>query len=134
MDEFERIKQSIIQEVKSLPRDSEAISPHIADIDIVLDPNFWNTRGRDPIEFLKRKIMPLMKYKPDIQLKPASFVLKCEKLLLAKLELDSIPEWWEQPGPKQLIDEICESLTKISDEIDEVAAKKGIKRPCFDRS
>lgn len=124
MSDFEQIKQSIIDEVKSLPVDSESISPHIADIETVLNPNFWDTRGRDPMEFVKRRILPLMKYKPDVQLKPASFVLKCEQLLLAKLELDAIPEWWEQEGPKKLIDGICESLTKISDDIDEVAAKK----------
>lgn len=127
MNEFDQIKQSIIDEVKSLPKDSEAISPHIEDIETVLNPEFWNVRGRDPMEFIKKRILPLMKYKPDVQLKPAAFVLKCEKLLLAKLELDAIPEWWEQEGPQQLIDEICESLVKTPDDLDEVAAKKELK-------
>jgi type I restriction enzyme, R subunit len=124
MNDFEKIKQSIIDEVKSLPQDSESISPHIVDIETVLNPNFWHTRGRDPIDFLKKRIIPLMKYKPDVQLKPASFVYKCEQLLLAKLELDLIPEWWKQEGPEKLIDEICVSLTKIPDGIEEIADKR----------
>ena len=124
MDDFDKIKQSIIDEVKSLPKDSESVSPHIADIETALNPNFWNTRGLDPLIFLKKKIMPLMKYKPGVSLKPASFVYKCEQLLLVKLELDHISEWWEQEGPKKLIDEICASLTKIPDSIEEIADKR----------
>ena len=85
MSELEQIKQSIIDEIKSLPMDSEVIIPRIKDIEKVLESNFWNTRGVDPIEFIKKKILPLMKYKPDVQLKPASFVLKCEQLYLIKL-------------------------------------------------
>ena len=123
MDELEKIKQSIIDEIKSLPLDSDIIMEHQRDIDIVLDPNFWNTRGRDPAEFLTR-FVSLMKYKPNISLKSASFEHKCEKLLLAKYSLDFIPNWWNQEGPHQLIDEICEALTRVPQDIDEVIEKR----------
>ena len=123
MDELEQIKQSIIDEIKGLPKDSESIIPHLNDIEKVLNPNFWNTRGQDPVDFIRRRILPLMKYKENVQLKPSSFVLKCEKLYLLKLTLDTLPDWWKQEGPANHIDDICESLTKIPQDLPEVKPK-----------
>lgn len=123
MDELEQIKQSIIDEIKGLPKDSESIIPHLNDIEKVLNPNFWNTRGQDPVDFIRRRILPLMKYKENVQLKPSSFVLKCEKLYLLKLTLDTLPDWWKQEGPANHIDDICESLTKIPQDLPEVEPK-----------
>ena len=133
MSEIEQIKQSIIEEVKSLPMDSEVIIPHLGNIEKVLDSNFWNTRGVDPIEFIKKKILPLMKYKPDVSLKPASFVLKCEQLYLIKLTYGNATNWWKDEGPEKLIDEICESLTRVPQDIDEVSKKKELINLALDK-
>jgi len=133
MDEIEKIKQSIIEEVKSLPKDSEAIISHVDNIEKVLNPNFWNTRGVDPIEFIKKKILPLMKYKPDVQLKPASFVLKCEQLYLIKLTYGNATNWWKDEGPERLIDEICESLQKVDPKYFEEVGKTELKDLALDK-
>jgi len=125
-EQLERLKQTIVKEIKSLPKDSEAIIPHIENIEIVEDPNFWNTKGRDPISFLKKRIAKLMKYKPDVKLKPASFTLKCENLLLAKLELELIPNWWQQPVAQKAIDDICESVAKLPLTINQVKEKESL--------
>ena len=133
MDELEQIRQSIIDEIKGLPKDSESIIPHLNDIEKVLNPNFWNTRGQDPVDFIRRRILPLMKYKANVQLKPSSFVLKCEKLYLLKLTLDSLPDWWKQEGPANHIDDICESLTRIpQDDIAEVMEKRELINSLLD--
>jgi type I restriction enzyme, R subunit len=132
MDELEQIKQSIIEEVNSLPKDSEGIIPHLDDIEKVLNPNFWNTRGQDPLDFIRKRILPLMRYKQDVQPKPSSFVLKCEQLLLSKLMWGDSSEWWKQEGPEKLIDDICESLTKIPQNIDAVLEKKELIKSALD--
>ncbi|CAD6368399.1 hypothetical protein NMT12_100028 [metagenome] len=127
MTDIEQLKQTITEMIQQIPQDSESVIPHLDDIRIVLDPNFWNIRGRDPITFLRTRIAPLMRTIANVDLKEQSFVLKCEKLRLVKFELQAIPGWWNQPIAKTLIDEICDAVVRLPDSIHEVAEKDELK-------
>lgn len=127
MENFlEKLRDSIIEDVKKLPKESEHLLRHLDDIQKVEDPRFWNAKGVDIMTFLRTKIAPLMKYQSDVQLKPSSFVLKCENLLFTKLELSSNPDWIEQPLSEKIINEICEAVTRLPPSINEVREKQSL--------
>lgn len=127
MENFlEKLRDSIITDIKKLPKDSEYLLRHLDDIQKAEEPRFWNARGVDVMEFLRKKIAPLMKYQLDVQLKPSSFVLKCENLLFTKLELSSNPCWWEQPVAQKLIEEICEAVIRLPPSVNEVKEKQSL--------
>ena len=132
MYDLSEIQQSIINDVKSLPLDSEILLPHLDDIEKCLNPDFWYRRGEDPHMFIRKKILPLMRYKENVNLKSASFILKCEQLLLTKLMWGNTTGWWEDEGPKKLIDDICGSLRRIDPSIDKVLPKKELYDLCLD--
>jgi type I restriction enzyme R subunit len=84
----EQVKAKIMSDIESLPRDSVSVREHLQDVEKALSPKLWDNIAVDPIEFLQKKIMPLMKFKPDVNLKEATFTLRCEKLAYALLEND----------------------------------------------
>jgi type I restriction enzyme, R subunit len=126
------IQQSIINDVESLPLDSEYLLPYLDDIEKFLEPNFWYRSGEDPQLFIKQKIIPLMRFKENVNLKSASFVLKCEQLILSKLLWGHATEWWNDEGPKKLIDDIKGSISRIEPSLDQVLPKKELYDLCLD--
>ncbi|QLC50208.1 DEAD/DEAH box helicase family protein [Methanolobus zinderi] len=82
----EKVKESLIEDVKTLPQDSVTVREHLQDVEKALSPKLWDNVGLDPIDFLQKNIMPLMKFKPGVNLKEATFALKCEKLAFAVLQ------------------------------------------------
>ena len=60
----------------------------LREVEKALSPRLWESVGLDPVKFLKEKITPLMKFKPDVNLNEASFTLRCERLGLAILKGD----------------------------------------------
>jgi len=84
----ELVKSKMMDDIKSLPMDSASIKDHVQDIETALSKRLWDNIRIDPIEFLSKKIMPLMKYQTDVNYNTASFTLKCEKLGFALLRND----------------------------------------------
>ncbi len=85
-DKVEEIKTKILEEIKLLPQDSISIRECLRDVEKALSPKLWDSVGIDPIEFLKKKIGPLMRFKRDVNIKEASFISKVERLGIAILE------------------------------------------------
>ncbi len=84
----EKVREKIFDDIKSLPKDNVNIREREQDIERALSPVLWNNVAVNPIEHLVKNIMPLMRYKQDVNLNEASFTLKCEKLALAILKHD----------------------------------------------
>jgi len=81
----EAVKARLLEDIKSLPRDSVSVRESLRDVEKALSPRLWQSVGLDPVKFLKEKITPLMKFQPDVNLNEASFTLRCERLGLAIL-------------------------------------------------
>ena len=87
-EHLELVRKKIIQDIKSLPMDSISVKEKKTAIDTALEDKFWKTLGREPIEFLKKEIAPIMKFKANVNQNEAQFTLKCEQYLLATLKED----------------------------------------------
>jgi type I restriction enzyme R subunit len=82
----EAVKAKVLEDIKSLPKDSVSVRERQQDVEKALSLRLWESVGIDPVKFLKEKITPLMKFKPDVNLNEASFTLRCERLGLAVLK------------------------------------------------
>jgi len=82
------VKARLLEDVRSLPRDSVSVRESLREVEKALSPRLWESVGLDPVNFLKEKITPLMKFKPDVNLNEATFTLRCERLGLAILKSD----------------------------------------------
>lgn len=109
----EGVKTKILEDIASLPMDSVSIRENRREIEKALSPKLWDNVGVDPVEFLKKKITPLMRFKQDVNLNEASFILKCEKLGTAVLRGDK--EKIERLKPKigEMVDCLPEELNVI---------------------
>lgn len=81
----EEIRKKLMEDVASLPKESVSVREHLRDVELASSPKLWDRVGLDPLDFLKAKIMPLMRYKPNVEINEASFTLKVEQLSLALL-------------------------------------------------
>ena len=102
----EKIKQDIIDYVKLLPKDNVTIKEKLRDVELAESEDLWKKISKEPIPFLKKKISPLMKYIPDVNLNEAMFTLKCEQYVMASLEENEK----EQERAMEMIAEYAESL------------------------
>jgi type I restriction enzyme R subunit len=116
----EGVKKKILEDIASLPKDSVSVRENIRDVEKALSPKLWDNVGIDPVEFLKTKITSLMKFKQDVNLNEASFMLKCEKLGVAVLRVDR--EEIERLKPK-----IGEMVDCLPDELNAVKPKIAFK-------
>lgn len=114
-DLAEKAKKSIIDDIRTLPQDSISVREHLQDVEKALSPKLWDNVGLDPINFLQKKIMPLMKFKPNVNLKEATFTLKCEKLAYAVLQNNT----HEIERLKKSIAEMVERLPRNLDKVKE---------------
>lgn len=87
--ELEAVKKKMLEDIRSLPIESVSVRPHKDTIDKALDEEFWTKISVDPYDYLRKKILPLIRFKTGINLEKASFELKLEKLRLALLEKDA---------------------------------------------
>ena len=85
-EKIAQVRSKIIQDVNELPKDSIAVKDSWRDVEQALQPDFWTRVGIDPIQFLRTRITPLMRYKPGVDPDQASFALKAEQLSVAALE------------------------------------------------
>lgn len=117
---LDAVKKRVLSDISSLPKDSVSVRENLRDVEKALSPHLWDNVGLDPIEFLKAKIIPLMRYKQEVNLNEASFTLKCEKLGLAILQ--GRREEIEQLKPK-----IGEMVDCLPDELNAVKPKLALK-------
>jgi type I restriction enzyme R subunit len=113
----EAVKAKILEDVKSLPQDSIAIREHLRDVELAKSPKLWNRVGVEPLEFLRSKITPLMRYKQAVEPNVASFIQKCEQLSLAAL-------MGNEPEIDRLKESIGEALNYLPLTISEVKRKE----------
>ncbi|MFZ3168335.1 MAG: DEAD/DEAH box helicase family protein [Candidatus Methanoperedens sp.] len=113
VEKAEGIKKKLLEDIASLPKDSVSVRESLRDVEKALSPKLWDNVGLDPVEFLKKKITPLMRFKQDVNLNEASFTLKCEKLGVAILHGDM--EEVERLKPKigEMVDCLPEELNVI---------------------
>ena len=123
----EEIKQEILNDISSLPYDSINIRENAQDLEKARSPRLWDNIGLDPIEFLTRKIMPLMRFRQNVNLNEATFTLRCEQLGLALLQHNRK----EIERLKPLIGEMMECLPQT---INQVRAKRDFINSALSRS
>ncbi len=87
-DHFERVKAEIINDIKTLPENSIVVKENRQNIDKSLSEQVWKYFDQKSKEFLEKRISPLMRFKSDLNLYQAQFMLKVEKLSLALLQLN----------------------------------------------
>ncbi len=133
----EIIKTKILDDIKSLPKDSVSVRENLRDVEKALSPNLWDNVGLDPVEFLKKRITPLMKFKQDVNLNETSFTLKCEQLGLAVLQGDTDRVERLKPKIGEMIDRLPRTLNQIKrkeDLIDRVLSNRFWERISFEDS
>jgi type I restriction enzyme R subunit len=81
----ERVRAKITLDVNNLPLNCVAIQERLRDVELARSPKLWDRVGLNPVDFLKSKIAPLMRYQQNVESNEASFTLKCEELSLAIL-------------------------------------------------
>lgn len=118
---IEKVRGELVSDVECLPLNSPGLSEHKQNIEKVLDPSFWKSVGLEPYEYLRKKITPLMRFKPDVNLDEASFQLKIEKLILAILEKD-------KKTIEKLKERIGETLERLPTSIRQVKEKRDLLR------
>ena len=118
----EQVKARIRSDIDSLPSDSVSVREHAREIEKATSPNFYDNVGINPVEYLTRNIMPLMKHQQDVNLQTATFDLRCEQLAFAVLSGNR----GEVERLKPLIGEMVNNLPTS---IDSVMAQK----PLIDR-
>lgn len=77
----EEVKKKLMEDIAALPKESISVREHLRDIELASSPKLWDRVGLDPLDFLKTKITPLMKYKQNVEINEASFALKVEQLV-----------------------------------------------------
>ena len=115
----EKIKQDIIDYVKLLPKENVTIKEKLRDVELAKSEDLWKKINKEPIPFLKKRIAPLMKYIPDVNLNEVMFTLKCEQYVMASLEGNEK----EQERAMEMIAEYAEGLPMT---LNAVKAKKAI--------
>ncbi|ATU08595.1 type I restriction endonuclease subunit R [Methanohalophilus portucalensis] len=125
-DLAEDVKETVIEDIKALPMDSVSVKEHLQDVEKALSPKLWDNVGLDPIDFLQKKIMHLMKFKPGVNLNEANFTLKCEKLAYAVLQNNQHEiERLKKPIAK-MVDQLPRTIDKVKDKedlLDDVLAR-----------
>ena len=107
------IRAELEEDIRSLPMDSVSVKENQAKIERVLSPKLWDNVALDPVLYMKSNIMPLMRFKPEVNLKESSFIVKCERLSLAVLENNQE----EINRLKSSIGEMVERLPRTLDDV-----------------
>lgn len=113
----EEVKSRILKDIKALPAGSITIKEHLRDVELAKSPKLWERVGVDPVEFLRTRITPLMRYQQNVEPNEASFVQKCEQLGFAALI-------GNKPEIDRLRETISEALNYLPLTINEVKKKE----------
>ncbi len=112
----ELIKKKLLEDIDSLPKKTVSIREKEREISLVISGNLWKKAGYKPLDFLRSKIAPLMKFKQNVNLNIASFTLKLERLALAVLNND-------KTTIDRLREDICEAINCLPHTIAKVKEK-----------
>jgi len=88
MQNFERSKSDIINDIKTLPKNSITVKENMRNIDKSLSEQVWKYLDEESLYFLEKIMAPLMRFKSDFNPYQAQFILKTENLGLALLMND----------------------------------------------
>src|SRR2546425_621926 len=121
------VKAKIHADINALPKGSIAVREKIKDVELALSPKLWSRVGIEPIDFLKTKMTPLMRYKTGVEPNEASFTQKCEQLTLAILNK-------KEEEIERLKDDIAETLNCLPPTIQAVDDKKELLDKALDKS
>jgi type I restriction enzyme R subunit len=113
----ELVKEKIFADINALPEDSIAVRDATRDLEQVRSPDFWRRIGVKPMQFLRTRITPLMRYKQGVEPNQTSFELKTEQLSVAVLE-KNVAEM------ERLKNEIAEVMDYLPFTIKEVKEKE----------
>lgn len=113
----EMIKSKLLVDINNLPLESVTIQEHSRDLELARSSKLWTRVGINPINFLKSKIAPLMKYRTNVNYNEASYIQKCEELSLAILTRN-------QAEVERLKETICAMLECLPLTIREVKKKE----------
>jgi len=83
---FIKIKAELIKDIETLPENSITIRENRRNIDKALSEQIWSDPDKKSLEFLEKTIAPLMRFKSELNLYEAQFILKVEKASLAVLQ------------------------------------------------
>src|SRR2546426_930617 len=123
----ELAKAKILADISALPKDSIAVREKLKDVELALSPKLWSRVGIEPIDFLRSKMTPLMRYKTGVEPNEASFTQKCEQLTLAILNKN-------EEEIERLKDDIAETLNCLPQTIQAVENKKELLDKALDKS
>lgn len=103
---FEKVKAEIINDIKSLPENSITVKENRRNIDKALSDSVWQDLDKRSLEFLEKKIAPLMRFRSDLNLYQTQFMLKVEKLGLSLLQTN-------QEEIKRIKESIIDDLKRL---------------------
>jgi len=113
----DRVKEKILEDIRCLPTDSIEIRDRQKDVEMALSPKLWDRVGLNPIEFLRKHITPLMRYKTGVNPKEYMFLMNCERFNSSLL--DQNKEMMEAYS-----NEIGKAILSLPKTIDEVKQKE----------
>lgn len=87
-EHIQLLRQKIVDDVKALPKESISVKENMRYVELASSPKLWDRVGLDPVEFLRKKITPLMRFQKNVNINESSFALKVERLALAILNND----------------------------------------------
>jgi type I restriction enzyme R subunit len=114
-----RMREQIDADIKALPMDSVSVREHRREIETALSPNLWDNVGINPVEFLTKNIMPLMRFQPEVNLNMAIFTLRCEQLALAALSCNA-------PEIERLKKPIAEMVNRLPLTLEKVKVQESL--------
>lgn len=86
---FNKTKDEIIEDISSLPENSVTVMENHRNIDKAVSDQVWQYFDDKSLHFLDQEIAPLMRFKTDVNINQAQFLLKAEQLSLAVLQENS---------------------------------------------
>jgi type I restriction enzyme R subunit len=78
----EKIVQNLREQIAQIPLDSFSVKKSSSDLEEVMQDAFWRYSTSEKLEFLKRKIAPLLRYAPGVDVQATTFKSKVERLKL----------------------------------------------------
>ena len=105
------------------------------DIELARSTQLWSRIGLNAIEFLKRNISPLLKYKLNIEPNEASFTQKCEELSLAIVTRNQAEIERLRESTAEMLQSLPNTIKDVNDkkaELDRVLAPSFWQNPTYE--
>lgn len=83
--QWQAVRKRVLAEVSALPMDSVMIREKREDVEKALSDGLWDNVAVNPLDFMKTRIAPLMRYTSNVNINIASYTMRVERLGLALL-------------------------------------------------